>query len=130
MAQHGFKRAQRVAEEVRKAISELLVEGSLRDPRLAMTTITEVEITDDLRYAKVYFSVLGDETVQTDAQKSFNRAAGFIKTEIGRRLRLRYTPEMKFFFDPSMERAARISQLLGKISPAPEPADEDGADDD
>jgi ribosome-binding factor A len=107
-----YKRAARVAEEVRKTIAQMLLEGDLHDARLLRSTITEVKMSDDLRDGRVYFSVLGDEAEQRETLRAFHRAAGFIKTEVSHRLALRYTPELRFCYDASLERAAHLSQLI------------------
>lgn len=103
------KRAVRVAEEVRMALSAILLEG-LKDPRIGLLTITDVEMTDDLRQAKIYLSIYGK-----DAQGSLvaiRKAASFLRRELGHRVPLRFTPELKFFLDEAIGRGARIEQLL------------------
>jgi ribosome-binding factor A len=107
-----YKRADRVGEEIRKTIAHMLIEGDLRDARLQACTITAVEMADDLREGKVFFSLLGNPGVREEALHAFNRAAGFVRTEVARRLELRYAPALRFYFDPSMERAARLSELI------------------
>lgn len=114
-AKHGFKRAQRVSEEIRKAISAMLIRGDLHDPRLATCTVTSVKLSDDLKHARVFFSVLAADVDHQDIERSFNRAAGFIKTEVGQQLKLRFTPVMKFIFDETLETAARIDNLLKNV---------------
>ncbi|SHH67400.1 ribosome-binding factor A [Caloranaerobacter azorensis DSM 13643] len=109
------KRLKRISEEIKKIVSELLKEG-LKDPRISMmTSITEVEVTKDLRYAKIYVSILGDENEREETLTGLKNATGFIRKEIGNKLKIRYTPEPIFCLDKSIERGVYISQLLNKI---------------
>jgi len=110
-----FKRAERVGEEIRKTIGRLLTEGIVRDPRVNRCTITAVKLSDDLKSAHVFFSLIGGEEDQTQALRLLNRAAGFIKPEVGRRLKLRHTPELRFTFDPTMEKAARLESIFKQL---------------
>ncbi|NLH49511.1 MAG: 30S ribosome-binding factor RbfA [Myxococcales bacterium] len=128
--QTPFKRTDRLGEEIRKAIGLLLLEGELRDPRLTMCSITHVKLSPDLREARISFSIIGDAELQKEAEKNLNRAADYIKNQVSRRLRLRYTPNLTFRFDPSLERAERINQLLKDALPAETPAPEEEAGDD
>jgi len=89
----------------------------LKDPRLHGITLTGVKMTDDLRRAHVYFSHLEGSARAPEAIAGFKSAAGFIRREIGHSLGLRYTPEFDFEFDPGLERAARISELLKQGAP-------------
>ena len=95
-------------------ISEI-VRREIKDPRVGFVTITDAEVTPDLRYARVFFSVLGDATQQAETSKALNRAAGFVRSEFARRAQMRFVPEIRFEFDPSAERGARISQLLEQV---------------
>lgn len=115
--QAPFKRTDRLGEEIRKAVGSLLIEGELRDPRLTMCSITHVKLSADLREAHVSFSILGDADLQAEAEHELNRAAAYIKTQVSRRLKLRFTPNLTFRFDSSMERAERINRLLKEIQP-------------
>ena len=107
-------RQRRVQELLVQDISEI-VRREIKDPRVGFVTITDAEVTPDLRYARVFFSVLGDATQQADTAKALNRAAGFVRSEFARRSQMRFVPEIKFEFDPSAERGARISQLLEQV---------------
>ncbi len=91
----------------------------LKDPRLGGVTLTRVEMADDLRHGRVFFSHLEGSARADAAVAGFRSAAGFIRREIGRALRLRFTPELGFAFDPGPERAARIDTLLreGRAKP-------------
>lgn len=109
-------RPTRVALEVRKTLTELLHKDT-KDPRLAHLTITECKISKDLSIATVYFTLIGkneaDPEVQ-DAIKALEKAKGFFRSEIGQRMRLRITPELRFFFDTVAENASSIDALIHK----------------
>lgn len=105
------RRADRVAEAVRDVIAELLLRD-IKDPRIGMVTLTTVELTDDLRHGRVYFSCVGDETARQRSLSGLQSAAGFIKAQVTRRLKLRYAPELRFVFDPTLEVADRLASLL------------------
>lgn len=114
-----------MAGEVLKILGQMLVDGSIKDPRLQMISFTDVVMSDDLRHAKVFFSQIGSEEERQHTKKTLERSAHFIQWEAAKRLRLRYVPDMRFYFDPSLERGARISKLLHE--PEPEATtDEDG----
>ena len=96
---------------VLRELSQMLLRD-LKDPRLRGVTLTEVQMADDLRHGRVFFSHLGGHVPAAEAVKGFRSASGFIRRQIGRALRLRYTPELNFEFDPGLERAARVGALL------------------
>lgn len=112
------RRAERVGELIRDEISELL-RRQTRDPRLSgnsVISITQVELTDDLRFARVYVSILGEsEEENREAFGSLVCAAGFFRRELGQRLSLRYVPEISFRLDTSIQQGNRIIQLLKEI---------------
>lgn len=109
------KRNARISEEIKKIISQLLLK-ELKDPRIAdMTTITDVDVTNDLRYAKIYVSVLGSEKERKSTIKALDSASGFIRKELGKRIKLRYVPEPKFSLDKSIENGIYISKLIESI---------------
>jgi len=107
-------RQRRVQELLVHEISEIL-RRELSDPRIGFVTVTGAEVTSDLRHARVFFSVLGDTTARDDTTTALNRAAGFVRSEFARRAQMRFVPEIKFEFDPSVERGARIEQLLEQV---------------
>lgn len=104
----------RLAEAMKKEISDILL-NDIKDPRLGFVTITMVDVTSDLRHAKVYASVLGDSARQKATGEVLGRATGYIRTEIGRRIRLRYTPEIVFELDNSIERGTRVIRLMEEV---------------
>lgn len=110
------KRVNRISEEIRKIISELLYNG-LKDPRISpMTSITRVEVTRDLRFVKIYASVLGDKEEKTNSIEGLNSAKGFIRKEIGSKIDIRYTPEPIFILDESIEEGIRMSKLISDVN--------------
>jgi len=96
---------------IQRELSNLLL-TKIKDPRLNMVTITWVKITDDLRSARVFVSVVEGKERMESVLAGFNSAAGFLKSELSRRLGLRYTPTLKFIFDESFDRAASLNRLL------------------
>src|SRR5215471_6702979 len=110
------RRSQRVADLVRAEISNLLLIDA-HDPELKKVTITEVSMPADLKSARVYFSVLGGEEERRHAIEALDRAAGYLRREVGQRCALRYAPELHFFEDRSLERGARVEELLAQVLP-------------
>lgn len=92
-----------------------IVRRELSDPDVGFVTITDAEVTPDLRHARIYFTVLGDEAQRAKTGKSLNRAAGFIRSQFAHRAQLRYVPDLRFEYDVSVERGTRISQLLEQV---------------
>ena len=110
-----FSRADRVSGLIQKVLSDLL-KKRIHDPRLAMTTITRVKMSRDLKIARIYFTIYGDSQKSEAAAKGFDSARGFIKRSLAGRLGLRYMPDLKFFYDDSFDYGSHIDQLLKKIS--------------
>ncbi|OIO35658.1 MAG: ribosome-binding factor A [Candidatus Omnitrophica bacterium CG1_02_44_16] len=109
-----MSRSDKVAEEIRKEVSMIVAE-ELRDPRLGFTTITRCALTPDLRFARVFFSVYGDEQKWKDTQAGLEHAIGFIRRALGERLDLRFVPEIVFASDHSSEYSIIIEQRLEEI---------------
>ncbi|MER2089912.1 30S ribosome-binding factor RbfA [Sporosarcina sp. JAI121] len=107
-------RANRVAEQMKKELGEIIGQ-KVKDPRIGFVTITDVEVTGDLQQATVFISVLGNDSEKEDTLKGLNKAKGFIRTEIGKRIRLRITPEIMFEFDSSVAYGNRIESLLKQV---------------
>lgn len=105
------KRSERVADLIQKEISEMLMR-SIKDPRIGFVTITRVSVTDDCRSAKIYYSVMGTPAERDESVKGLESAKGYIRRELGRRVSLRYTPEIMFQFDPSIEYAIHIEEVI------------------
>ncbi|MFH0912695.1 MAG: 30S ribosome-binding factor RbfA [Candidatus Omnitrophota bacterium] len=107
-------RYERVAEAIRREVGVILQE-ELNDPRLGFVTITQVEMTPDLKYAKVFFSVLGSDEQRAKTKSALDSSLGFIRRLIAQRIRLRFTPEISFYEDRSAEYSVRIEEALGEI---------------
>ena len=107
-------RSTRVGEQMKKELSDILGR-KLKDPRVGFVTVTDVEVSGDLQQAKVYISVLGDAQKREDTLKGLEKAKGFIRSELGQRIRLRKTPELFFGFDESIDYGNRIESLLHQI---------------
>jgi ribosome-binding factor A len=107
-------RANRVGEQMKKELGEI-IGRKIKDPRIGFVTVTDVQVTGDLQQATVYISVLGDEKQREDTLIGLAKAKGFIRSEIGQRIRLRKTPEILFEFDESIDYGNRIDTLLHQI---------------
>jgi len=107
-------RASRVGEQMKKELGEI-ISRKIKDPRVGFVTVTDVEVTGDLQQATVYISVLGSDQEKEDTLKGLVKASGFIRSEIGQRIRLRKTPEISFEFDESIEYGNKIEKLLKDI---------------
>ena len=107
-------RTERISEEIKREVSDL-IQNHIKDPRLPdFVSITAVRVTKDLRYARVYVSVLGDDEKKKDALAALGSASGFIRREIGQRINLRYTPEFSFKLDDSIEHGMYLSKLINE----------------
>ena len=121
-------RYDRINEEVKKTVSELIRE--MKDPRIsAMATITQCEVTRDLKYAKLRVSVYDkDEAVRKETVDALNHAAGFLSREMGRRMRIRAVPQMHFELDDSIAYSVYISNLINQLHTDPQSGDSAGTD--
>jgi ribosome-binding factor A len=108
-------RMRRIDEAVRAVLSEAIAKG-LKDPRVGFVTVTSVKTSPDLRYARVYVSVLGDEPVREDSLEGLRSAHGYLQGEIARQLTLKRTPALTFEYDKSIDHGMRISELLDKTA--------------
>jgi ribosome-binding factor A len=108
------KRSEKVGDLIRKEISQILLE-ELKDPRIGFVTVTKVALSDDLRIAKVYYSVFGGEQDKEASYEGLESARGYIKRELGKRVRLKYMPEITFMFDDSLEYGEHIEGLLRDV---------------
>ena len=106
-----FSRTRRVAEQLQRELA-VLVRDEIKDPRLGMVSISGAEVSRDLAYATVYISVLGDEKAVADSLAVLNRAAGFLRHRLGRLMRIRIVPQLKFEFDSSLQEGARMDALI------------------
>ncbi|MBM0065115.1 30S ribosome-binding factor RbfA [Alkalicoccobacillus gibsonii] len=108
-------RANKVAEQMKKELSDIMLRG-LKDPRVKFVTVTGVDVTGDLQQAKVFITVLGSEEEKEASLKGLNKAKGFLRSEVGKRIRLRKTPELEFEIDSSIEYGNRIESLLSDLN--------------
>lgn len=108
-------RANRVAEQMKKELGQIILQ-KVKDPRIGFVTVTDVEVTGDLQQATIYISVLGSEDEKDATLKGLDKAKGFIRTEIGQRIKLRKTPEIEFAFDESVAYGSRIDTLLRQVN--------------
>ena len=110
------RRAQKVAEAIREVVSMAIL-AELQDPRIRDVTVTYVEVSGDLRHAKVHVSVMGEQKHQELSLRGLQSAAGFLQAKIARQLDLRYTPRLKFLLDQGVKRSIEISQILEQVLP-------------
>jgi len=109
-----FKRSRHVSQLLREEISRIITQ-QLKDPLVGIVTVTGVNITDDLKLARVYVTILGDEKNRQDGLRGLERATKFIRGKIGRRTNLKYIPELEFYYDETIDYAQNIELLLKKI---------------
>jgi len=119
------KRSEKVADLIRKEISEMILLKTIKDPRIGFLTITRVSVSDDCRMARVYFSVMGNQEERTRSLEGLNSAKGYVRKELGRRVSLRYTPDLIFQFDPSIEYAIHIAEVFHHLREEKKKDDED-----
>jgi len=109
-----FKRSERVQELIREGISALIQRG-VKDPRIGFTTVTNVDLSDNLKHAKVYVSVFGTEREQQDTIEGLTRASGFIRSSLGKTLYLRHIPVLEFMLDETAKHAAKINKIINDL---------------
>jgi len=109
MASH---RPERVGDQIREVLSELLSRGTVHDPGIGFITLTRVKVSPDLQLARVYYSSLGDEKARRETARGLERATPFLRRQIGTRVQLRRVPELKFEFDESVGHQDRVEQIL------------------
>ncbi|HBH29651.1 MAG: 30S ribosome-binding factor RbfA [Desulfofustis sp. PB-SRB1] len=118
------KRATRVADTIRVELASLLV-SKARDPMLREVSISRVELSDDLRHAKVYFTTLSGRENLGRVRAGLDRATGFLRSQLAGSLNLRFTPQLKFHYDDKYEKVEKIERLLNEIATESEPRDND-----
>ena len=106
-----FSRGQRVAEQIQRELAEL-IRLELKDPRVGLITLTGVELTPDYAHAKVFFTSLAEPAALPAIEAGLRRASGFLRRELGRRIRIHTLPELHFVYDASVERGDRLSRLI------------------
>jgi ribosome-binding factor A len=108
-------RVSRVGEQIKKELSQI-IQAELKDPRIGFITVTGVEVTNDFSQAKVYMSVLGSDEQKEATLKALGKSTGFLRSELGKRIRMRKIPELAFKFDSSIDYGSRIEKLLDEIN--------------
>jgi ribosome-binding factor A len=106
-----FPRTRRVSEQIQRELAEL-IRGEIKDPRLGMVSVTGAEVSRDLAYAKVYVTILADDSRVEESLRVLNRASGFLRQRLGQRMIIRVVPQLRFILDRSLERGARMSSLI------------------
>lgn len=109
-----YSRSQRVTEQIRRELAELL-RLEVKDPRIGFITLTDVEITPDYAHAKVFFTSMQGEEGLDEILRGLRRASGFLRRELGRRIRIHTTPELHFHYDASVEQGSRLSRLIDDV---------------
>lgn len=117
------RRVQKAAEAIREVVSMAIL-TELKDPRVRDVTVTYVEVSPDMRQAKIHVSVMGDETRQQLSLRGLQNSAGFLQTKVAKRIDTRYTPRLVFVLDLGVKRSIEISQILQSVLPS-EPVDDD-----
>ncbi len=116
------RRSRRVADAVLHEVARI-IQFEVKDPRIGFVTFTGAQVSPDLHYVRLYYTVLGEEDARKQTQKGFESAAPFIRREIGQRLRLRVTPELRFLYDEEVERDLRVQGILEDIGHEPKDSD-------
>lgn len=106
-----FPRSRRIAEQIQRDLSDI-IRVELKDPRVGMITITDVEMTPDNAHAKVFFTVLGQQPRIDEAAEGLQHATGYLRTQLAQRIKIRVVPQLHFEYDASVERGIRLSQLI------------------
>jgi len=121
-------RPDRVGDQIRQELSEILSRGEVHDPGIGFITLTRVQVTPDLQMARVFYTSLGDQKARTETSRALQRATGFFRRQIGARLQLRRVPELEFRFDESIAHQNRIEEILQELHKEPKPADDNDVD--
>lgn len=124
MTTKSFSRKDRVSEQIRRELAEL-IHRELKDPRIGMISITDVEVTPDYAHAKIYFSSLSGSDTLATVKSGLDKASGFLRRELGRRIRIHTTPQLHFVFDQSLERGAELTRLIHEAVAVSESNDAD-----
>lgn len=106
-----FSRGQRIADQIQRELSDI-IRLEIKDPRVLLVTITDVEVSQDNAHAKVFFTVLGEPAQQEAATRALEHAAGFMRSILAKRIKLRTVPQLHFHYDVSIERGMRLSRLI------------------
>lgn len=112
------RRTSRLEEEIREEVAKIIA-AELKDPRIGFVTVTGVQLTSDLRHARISVGVLGDQAARDKSLAGLGQAAGFVRRELGKRLRIRHTPEVQFLYDKGLDATDRVARLLDEVEAAP-----------
>ncbi len=107
-------RKERINERIKELLGELIL-SRIKDPRIGLVSITSVKVAPDLSTAKVYFTVMGDEETRKETREGLKSAKNFMRKTIGRDLKIRQAPDLRFVYDDSLDRAMRIEEAIGRI---------------
>lgn len=120
------RRVERVAELIKREVSQMLL-TDIKDDRVGsgMVSVTDVDVSGDLQHAKIFVSIYGTDEAKAETMAGLKSATGFVRSELGQRIRLRRTPEVVFLEDHSLERGDRVLNLLSRLNQERQPADEE-----
>jgi ribosome-binding factor A len=121
------RRTERLAGQIREELAGMIV-GGLKDPRIGFVTVTRVALTEDLRVARISVGVLGDQAQRDKTMAGLRQASGYLRRELGKRLRVRHTPELAFQYDEGLDATDRVARLLEEIKPAATTGTDDDED--
>ncbi len=113
---HSYKRSARISDLLIKEISEMLVRGKIKDPRVSSVSITDVRVTDDMGYAKVFFTSFDEHSDTKEMLEGLRNATGYIRSALSRRLRIKRIPNIEFEYDSLVEKRARMDELIKDLS--------------
>ena len=114
-ANKGFSRRDRISEQIRRELAEV-IQSELKDPRVGMISLTDVEVSPDYAHAKVYFSSMAGSDTLDSVQAGLQQASGFLRSELGKRISIHMIPQLHFVFDDSLERGAELSKLISEAA--------------
>lgn len=120
---HRTRRTERVDELLKQEIARVI--RDLKDPRVGFATVMDVRTSPDLRHARVYVSVLGEDSARQATIEALEGARGYVRARVGEAVTLKYLPELEFELDRTLERAARLEELLGELRPRPEEGEDE-----
>ncbi|MBI5453376.1 MAG: 30S ribosome-binding factor RbfA [Deltaproteobacteria bacterium] len=111
----NYRRSERVADVIKEEVASMILHGEIKDPRIGFVTITRVELTPDLKDAKVFFSQIGSAEDKAKSRNGLNNASGFVRRALAKRLDLRHIPNVSFVFDDSLEYADHIEKVIKEM---------------
>ncbi len=111
----SYRRSERVGDLIKEEIASMVLHGAIKDPRIGFVTITKVDLTPDLKEAKVYFSQIGSDADKEKSAQGLNSASGFIRRSLAKSLDLRHIPKITFLFDDSLEYSERIERVIREM---------------